>query len=46
MTAGPEQAQLLMESECEFMRETPGNQLHHEAGFWMQRAFKEKAGSS
>ena len=30
MTAGPEQARLLKEFECEFMRETTGNQLHHE----------------
>ena len=43
MTAGPEQAQLLKEFECEFMREASDKQLHHEEGFWMQKAFKEQA---
>ena len=45
MTATPEQARLLKEFESEFMREIPGNQLHHEEGFWMQRAFKKQAQS-
>ena len=43
MTARPKQAQLLKEFECEFMREASDKHLHHEEGFWMQKAFKEQA---
>jgi len=45
MTAGPEQARLLKEFETEFMRESPGKQLHHEEGLWMQKAFKNQTQS-
>ena len=43
--AGPEQARLLKEFECEYMRETTNKQLHHEEGLWMQKVFKEQAQS-
>ena len=45
MMAGPEQARLLKEFECEFMPEVSDNQLHCEEGLWTQKAFKEQAQS-
>ena len=45
MTAGPEQARLLKEFECEFMKEASAKQLHHEEGFSTQKAFKEQTQS-
>ena len=45
MTAGTEQALLLKEFECEFMKEASAKQLHHEEGFSTQKAFKEQTQS-